>query len=237
MSRISSSNSFPVLAYPECDDLSPVSPVSMSLVFKYNKQRKQATLCLLYSLFIYACEDVQTFILQYDANNIISNKTSLGPVTIPLPQERLDELAPEGNAQICTMSLNLKTVCPVWCLPLGPITPRRGYEIPFRLLAKLAQATKLNVVFNYKRLHRDQHESFNGLIEHPERLSGYPVGQFYREQKYKCVNWLVFNTGDGDVYAETDAATEDDEPPPVYAETSIKRSRDGKLYVSKQAFD
>jgi len=94
MTQNESNSGFPVLAYSKCD---VASPVSLSLVFKYNERREQATLPLLSSLFIRACEDAQTVILQDDADNIASSEISLGPTSIPLLDERVRALARQGN--------------------------------------------------------------------------------------------------------------------------------------------
>ena len=192
MTRDTRKSGIAVLAYPQSG---AASPVSLSLVFKCNESRAQATLCLQSSHAI----------LQYDADNILPGTVSLGPAAIPLPQARLDALARDGNPQIRTLSLKLKKTCPVWA-PSGPLTPCPG-------LANLARATAVHVVFDYNWLHRGQHASFTRLVERPEELSGFPVGRRYREQRYMQVDWRVFSI-----------TNEDAELPPVYAESS-KRAR------------
>ncbi|PSN68127.1 hypothetical protein BS50DRAFT_492624 [Corynespora cassiicola Philippines] len=210
MTKISPNRGFPILAYPKCDTS---SPVSLSLIFKHDEALTQATLCLLSPLFIDAHEDRQTFILQYDAENIVPGSISLGPAVIPLPQDRLKVLAREGDSQIRTLSLTLRKVCPVWCmLPSRPLRPRSGCEAPFHQLAKLAQALELHVVFDYNRLHYDHLMAFQQLLKHPEQLSGFPVGQYYRQKQYTRMNWSVFGIDDSDL-------------PPAYTEPSGKRPR------------
>ncbi|KAF2631340.1 hypothetical protein BU25DRAFT_320872, partial [Macroventuria anomochaeta] len=198
----------PVLAYPTCDT---ASPVSLSLFFKCNESRAQATLCLQSSLFIHGFDDAQTFILQYDANNLIPGVISLGPANISLPQARLDEIARHGSPQIRTLSLALREVCPVWCSPSsGPLTPRPGHETALYQLAKLAQAAELHILFDYSWLRRETHAIFQRLIDHPEQLSSFPVR--YHTGQYRRADWTVFRP------------LSDVDPPPAYAESS-KRPR------------
>lgn len=216
---------FPALAYHKCD----ITPVSLSLVFLYSELRAQTTLCLQSSMSLEGFDHEQRVILQYDADNIIPGTVSLGPATIPLPQNRLDALARAGNPQIRTLSLILKSACPVWCMPLsGSLVARSGYEKDFGHLANLAKATEINVLFDYNWLHREVHSSLQRLVEHTDELRGFPVHQRYRQQRYRKVDWNIFDTKGADAFADVDATTEDEEPPPVYAEASSKRPRHGK---------
>jgi hypothetical protein len=207
----------PVLAYPPCD---AASPVPLFLVFKFNESRATATLLLRSSLFIDNFDDAQTFILQYDANNLKPGAISLGPATIPLPQERLAGVSREGNPQIRTLSLTLMKVCPVWCQPsFGILKPKPDHEVAFNQFANLAKATQLHILFDYNWLHRDHHAIFHRLIDRPEQLTGFPVWRHYSKQ-YRRGDCSVFNT-EGAEHADTDATTEDERtPPPVYAEGS-----------------
>jgi hypothetical protein len=220
MTQSSLNTGFHVLAYPNGDS---TCPIPLSLVFRHNNRRAQATLCLLSSLFIHACEEAQIFILQYDADNMVPGAISLGPATIPLPQERLNVIA-RGNPQIRTLSLTLKKPCPVWCPPSCRQTtplPRPSCAASFAQLATLAQARELHVVFDYKQLHSAQHEGLQRLVEHADRLSGYPVAQYYRERRYACLDWRVFDVrgGEDGSCGDDEGTTEDEEmvPPPAYA--------------------
>lgn len=211
----------PVLAYPDCD----AAPLSLSLMFRFNEVRATASLLLQSSLFVDGHDDKQTFVLQYDADNLKPGKSSLGPATIPLPQHRLNEVSREGNPQIRTLSLTLKKECPVWCSPLTTLaTPKPDHEAAFHQLANLAKATRLHILFDYNWLHRDHHVIFQRLVDHPEQLAGFPVWRHYSKQ-YRREDWSIFNT-DND-----NATTEDEAPvgegPPVYAESS-KRPRHGQ---------
>lgn len=218
----------PVLAY-SCDS---ESPVSLSLFIKCNDRRAQMTLCLQSLHFLQGFDDRQTVILQYDADHMVPGTISLRPATIPLPQERLNSLARAGNPQIRTLSLKLRKRCPVWCMPSAILALRPGCEAPFLQLAELARATQVSILFDHNWLHRGLQASLKRLIEHPEALSGFPVGQRYREQRLRQVDWREFSAGETDTHAGTSATIEEGELPPGYAEANRKRPRQGKLVTS-----
>ncbi|UPX16755.1 uncharacterized protein EKO05_0007141 [Ascochyta rabiei] len=210
----------PVLVYPA----SHASPVSSSLIFRFNEGRATASLLLQSLLFIHGYDAKHVFIMQYDADNLKPGKNSLGPATIPLPQWRLDQVSRQGNPQIRTLSLTLKKMCPVWTpSSLGPVRPKLDHEAAFTLLANLAKATKLHILFDYNWLHRDHHNIFQTLVDHPEQLIGFPVSRHYSKQ-YRREDWSVFNAEN----AGDDATTEDEAPveeaPPMYTEGN-KRPR------------
>lgn len=211
----------PALAYPH----DALSSVSLSLFIKCNDRRAQMTLCLQTSLALQGFEGEQTVILQYDADQVVPGTISLGPATIPLPQQRLDALARAGNPQMRTLSLKLRNACPVWCLPTSvPLTPRPGCGSSFYPVAALAQSTYVDILFDYNWLHRSLQTSLQRLIKHPEELSGFPVSQRYREQRLQQANWRVFSTEaiQDDLGVAT---TVEGEFPPDYAEASSKRHR------------
>lgn len=234
MTHLVRKSGIPVLAYPKHND---TSPVPLSLVIICNEHPPQATICLRSSLFIHGFKDAQTFILQYDADNFVPGPLSLDAALITLPQTQLKKVVRNGNPQIRTLSLALKKVCPIWC-PRSSVspTPEHGFETSFDQIVDLAKATKLDILFDYNWLHRDAHSLFHQLIEHSNKLSGFPVHKHYNKL-YRCVDWSVFKIRDTDAHAEADATTEDEEPPPVYAEASSKRPRHGELFVWKQVSD
>ncbi|KAL1609421.1 hypothetical protein SLS59_000925 [Nothophoma quercina] len=216
----------PVLAYLECD---AASPVSLSLIFRFNEARATASLLLQSSLFVDGYDDKQAFVLQYDADNLKPGKSALGPATILLPQYRLNEVAREGNPQIRTLSLTLKDLCSVWCQPsLETLKskPGSGDDIVFHQFANLSKATQLHILFDYNWLHRDHHAIFHRLITRPEQLTGFPVWRHYSKQ-YRRGDWSIFGARDSE-HVDTDATTEDEKaPPPAYSEGS-KRPRHGE---------
>ena len=219
---------FSVLAYPSSD---AASLVSLSLIFKYHEDRAQATLSLLHSsVFLQGFDDAQTFILQYDADDIIPGTIPLKPAAIALPQTRFAEIARSRSPQIRTLFLRLKSCCQIWYPFTGSIAPKPGFEAPFIQLANLAKATELCILFDYGWLRPESHSIFQRLVEHPEQLSGFPVDRYYKG-RFRRGDASIFNLlEDVDAAVETAATTDDEEPPP-YVEASSKRPRHGELLL------
>lgn len=222
------------MAYPQYDDS---SPVLLSLVFKHNQSCATATLLLQSSLLIDGFDIKQAFILQYDADNLVSGQTYLSPVAIRLPQQQLIELAREGCPRMSTLCLTLKKACPIWSSSSpGLLTPQSEHEVSFHRLANIAKATRVCILFDHNWLHSDHHVIFQRLVEQPNQLSGFPVGRYYSKQTCRRVdNWSAFESGDtqdADAYATTEDEAE--EAPPGYGEGS-KRPRCGGAYCEQVA--
>jgi hypothetical protein len=215
---------FPVLAYPSCDN---ATPVSLFLVLACNESCAQFTLCLLSSL--HQGSENHNIILQYDASNMVPGAVSLGPATIPLPQLRLETLARGGNPQIRTLSLRLQKLCPVWCPP--SFVPAK--EALDQHMIQLVKTTELEIVFDYNWLHRQHHALFHRLIEQPETLSGFPVDQRYRRLRYEQIDWAKLSVGTAYAQKSVYLGAEDGDLPPDYAEASGKRARRGKRFLLK----
>lgn len=215
---------FPVLAYPSCDN---ATPVSLFLVFACNESCAQLTLCLLSSL--HQGNENHNIVLQYDASNMVPGAVSFGPATIPLPQLRLETLARGGNPQIRTLSLRLQKLCPVWCPP--SFVPAK--EALDQHMIQLVKTTELEIVFDYNWLHRQHHALFHQLIEQPETLSGFPVDRRYRRLRYEQIDWAKLSEGTSHAQESVYPGVEDGDLPPDYAEASGKRARRGKRSLPK----
>ncbi|KAH9881163.1 hypothetical protein J1614_001658 [Plenodomus biglobosus] len=209
----------PVLAYPKHD---PASPISLTFVVTYHHSSAQATFYLQCSPSVQDRNEPQAFILQYSADNFVSGSLSLESALIALPPQRLNEVGRHGKPQMRTLCLSLKNVCPVWC-PLTPVTP--AFQSEFQTsLTNLAKATDLMILFDYNWVHHDMHVYFQRLVEHTEEFTGCPVpGHFGK--LYRRLDWKVFSIGEADAHVDGDVATDDEEPPPVYAEVNNKRGR------------
>jgi hypothetical protein len=227
MTRNSGKNGVPVMAYPA---IGTCTPLSSSLVFKHNKRTAQATLSLRFSIFLQGFDDAQPFILQYDADNFVPGTISLSPAAIDLPPTRLVQIARSGSPQIRTLSLGLKTCCPIWCPPSKCIAPKNGCDTLFHQLATLAEATKLCIIFDYQYLRDENVALIQKLIGLPDQLSGVPLR--YRADQFRLTDVSVFKTPEHvHVEAESDVTTEDEQPPP-YVEASNKRPRQSMLVLS-----
>lgn len=209
----------PVLAYPKHD---PASPISLTFVVTYHHSSAQATLYLQCSPSVQDQNEPQAFILQYSADNFVSGSLSFESALIALPQQRLNEVGRHGKPQMRALCLSLKKVCAVWC-PLTPVTP--AFQSEFQTsLTNLAKAKDLTILLDYNWVHHDMRVYFQRLVEHTAEFTGCPVpghlGKLYRR-----LDWTVFSIVEVDAPADGDAATDDEEPPPVYAEVNNKRNR------------
>jgi hypothetical protein len=236
-------NGVPVLAYPASDD---ATPWTCSLVVKHSEDPMQTTLTLQSSLHIHGFDDEQTFTLRYDADNLVPSKTSLGLAAIPLPQGRLEPIIRHGNSQLRTLSLTLKTPCPIWYPhSVSNISPKTGFEASFHQLLKLARATEIQILFDFNWLRTDNHTRFQRLISHSATLTGLPVnGNLVR--RFQQADWTVFRPveqtvpGDnGEVPFIEEVAVEhaEDEALPSYNEVSGKRCRPGEFLLPCRPLD
>lgn len=205
----------PVLASPTPN---AASQWSCSLVVKYLEEGSQATLSLQSSVPVQGFDDNQTFTLIYDADNLVPGKTRLQSSPTPFRQDRLNEIARQGNAQLKTLCLSLKAPCSVWCpRSCGSIAPKSGFDTPFHQFVELAGATEVYVLFDWNWLHRDKHARFQRLFTCPELFTGIPVNQV-SARRYRQADWSIF--GPADHVAS--------EAPPPYTFPSKKRRRQGK---------
>jgi hypothetical protein len=208
----------PVLAYTAFDHL---TPWSCTLSVRHCEEPMQTTLSLMVSIPIHGCDDKQAFILIYNADNLVSGKTTLGPATIPLPQDRLNKITPSGSPKLKTLSLTLKETCPVWGpSSSGSIAPKSDLDPSFHQLVQLARALEIHILFDYSQIHRDQHARFERLITHAAVLTGLPVEENFAK-RYRRVDWSLINS-------VKDAVSE---APPSYSDVLNKRSRQCEFFA------
>ena len=213
----------PVLASP-ASDAAPQWPCSLAI--KYLEARMQATISLQYSIPVHGFDDEQTFTLLYNADNLVPGNTSLKPTSTCLPQDRLHDIARQGNANLKTLSLTLKTPCSVWCPPSsGLIAPKDDSGAAFSQFVELARATEVHVLFDWNWLHKDHHARFHHLVQHPEQLAGIPVDQS-SAKRYRLADWSIFSPVDNVA----------SEAPPPYATVSKKRLRQGQSILMRVFF-
>lgn len=226
MNKNNPKHGFPVLAYPTNN---AAAPMSLRMIFKHNASRAWATLCLQSSLFIGGFEEAQTLTLQYDAHNFVSGAISLQPVEIPLPQAQLENIMRGGEPQIRTLSLTLKEVCPIWgpLLP-GRLTPQYDHRAPFYQLAGLAKVTELKIVFDFNWIHPTHYAIFQELINHPERLYGFPISRHY--SKHNSLQDLTVFGLCSEATVDSDGRTEDEELPPTYGNISKHTRRECPIW-------
>jgi hypothetical protein len=179
-----------------------------SLHFKYSKERDQATVSLEFS--ISGFDDEQTFIFQYDANNLVPGTTKLGPVDIPLPQVLLSQLKRHAVTDMRTLSLSLKEACPIWCPSFpGSTTPKPGFDTDFHQLVNLAKAKQVYILLDLNWLHKVHLPYFQRFTKQ-KGLTGFPVEDHYKKT-HRLVDWRAFSPID------------DAQDLPSYAHISHKR--------------
>jgi hypothetical protein len=212
----------PVLAYSTFDHLTPSSCI---LTIRHCEDPLQTTLSLLSSIPIHGCDDEQTFTLIYDADNLVSGKTKLGPAAIRLPQDRLHKITRSGNPQLKTLSLTLNDSCSIWG-PLSPpsIAPKPGFESSFHQLVQLAGALQIHILFDYSWLHQDQHTRFGCLFSHGEVLTGLRIEENFAKL-HRRIDLAVLSS------------VEDAVGPPSYSDLSNKRPRQREFFLLDRFFD
>ncbi|KAF2626971.1 hypothetical protein BU25DRAFT_491874 [Macroventuria anomochaeta] len=200
----------PVLVYLTSEPLS----LSCSMRILHHEPRKQVTIALRTSVVLHGSEDEQTFVAQYDANNLLPDTTALDAATIHLPNGRHGEIARNADPRITILSLGFKQPCPLWCPPLECLSPKAepSSVASFNELVELAKATTVHIVFDYNWLHIDLQVPFQRLVRRKEKLTGYPVEKHYAKFLRRR-DWTVFGPAD--------TATS----PPAYADLSHKRLR------------
>ncbi|RMZ68313.1 hypothetical protein GMOD_00009918 [Pyrenophora seminiperda CCB06] len=198
----------PVLVSSRSD---PAALCPCTLFVNYSKVHLQASLYLRFSLPVYSYSEDQTFTLIYHAHNLVPGVNSLKPSTTTIPQDRLVALARSGSPELRVLALAIKQSCPIRCPPsTGIFRPKDGFDVPFHQLQKIAQATEIDVLFDYNWVHADKRPLLDGLIKHPEGLAGLAKDGKYTKQQ--CADWTVL----GPINQEL---------PPSYASDSHKRSR------------
>lgn len=206
--KSNSKHGFPVLVY-----LTPQEPLSLpfTLRVQHHEPRKQVTLMLRTCVSLHGADE-QAFVAQYDADNV-----TVGDAIVHIPKDRGDQIARNSTSnQMTTLSLQLHHPCPLWCsrseVPL-PVPEPEQVE-PLSELAQLARAVSLQIVFDYNWLSLDARVPYQRLVKGKERLTGFPVHEYY-SRFYRLADWRAFGP--------TEARST--------AEASNKRLRRGKHQI------
>jgi hypothetical protein len=196
--------------------------LSCSLLVKHREGSMRATISLQFSIPIQGFDEEQTFTCLYNADNLVPNKISLqDPIIIP-SHAQLVEIARPGNFQLKTLSLNIRTPCPIWCPAFsGSIASKDGFDAPFHQLVNLAKATEILVLFDLNWLNPNKKEQLQRLITHIEEFDGFPIDEDNAKGR-RLADWSVFSPIE-------DALPE---ALPSYFEASQKRSRQGEFFYT-----
>jgi hypothetical protein len=213
----------PVLAYTK----ETASSVDALLLFKSSTSRSQAILCL--SVAVQDSDEALPIVFQYDPDKVVSG--TIQPATTNLPQSRLVRIA-RSHAPLHTLSLTLRSRCPIWGSSSGFIDDHAGKT---RQLASIAKATELYILFDLEVLNKKLIAFIRHFVSHSDYLTGFPVARYYEESGFVLLDVSIFDTvpaRDEDTVEHEDAVkdeeTEDEEPPPYQAK-SLKRPRVGEL--------
>lgn len=206
--KLNLKHGFPVLVY-----LTSEEPLSLpfTLRIQHHEPRKQVTLMLRVCVSLHGVDE-QAFVAQYDADNV-----TVGDAIVDIPEDRGDGIARNPtSSQLTTLTLQLNHPCPLWCPrseALLPAPPPVQVEA-FSELAQLAKAVTLRVVFDYNWLSLDARVPYQRLVKGKERLTGFPVHEYY-SRFYRLADWRAF----GPIEA------------PDTVEASNKRQRRGKHHT------
>lgn len=176
---------FPVLV---CLTSSPLS-LSCTLRIQHHEPRKQATLMLRTCVSLHGADE-QAFVGQYDADNL----TIGGDGAVHVPEDRSAEIARNSTSgQMTTLSLHLNHPCPLWCPRSEALlpAPEPAHVEAFSELVQLAKAVTLRIVFDYNWLSLDARVPYQRLIKAKERLTGFPVHEYY-SRFYRLADWRAF---------------------------------------------
>lgn len=190
--------------------------LSCNLVIKYSTSRKQAAMIVSLPTHIDGFDDAQLFDLVYNADDLVSGRTFLGPGPDDLSQSQLATITRRNDVvAVKTIHLALQTSCLVRCPPsTGCVIHKPGHDDAFRQLRNLASSTEVHIVFDANWVHEQHYAMFYRLINHPDRFGGIPT-QNYKGPLSRQTDWTVFSPLD-DVESEA---------PPSYHDVPAKRSR------------
>lgn len=211
---------FKALAYPASNLPDPVSPCHCSLVFRCDAASKKATVLLV--VRTPTAQDTQSFVLQYDADKLLSGTVSLSSGSTHIPRPQLDELMRDKHnkhSDIKTLALSLEQPCLLWCPDCPSFSPKPGCESAFRQFVALAKANTIHIVFDYKHLRKEHQGMFRAFSKAARGLVGYPVAASLIEQGLRRASW--------DIFSPVDIV----EAPPAY-EGSRKRPRQGESLIT-----
>ncbi|KAJ4365351.1 hypothetical protein N0V95_000498, partial [Ascochyta clinopodiicola] len=184
---------FPVVACPASDHS---SLCHCELTFRFHQGRKEASIALKVMVAVDGSDDMHTFAAQYDADNL--STTAFGAATVSLSQTDRDRIARNADPEMMTLSLHLQTPCKLWCPARETMAPKPGSEESFNRLAHLARATTVHITLDYGWAHKYLRGPFERLVHGQDKLftTGYPLGDYYREQGLRLADWTVFSPVD-----------------------------------------
>lgn len=184
---------FKALAYPSSNSSDAISPCQCSLAFRCDDTAKEATLLLVVA--VPTIHDTQTFVLQYDANILLSGAVKLISGNTDIPRPQLDELLRNKDNRhfdIKTLALGVEQPCPLWCPDSRFFPHRPGSEPSFSHFVELTKATAIKIVFDYKFLRKEHRGMFKAFSKAAKGLAGYSVEGSLTALGLTKASWQVF---------------------------------------------
>jgi hypothetical protein len=212
----------PVLAY--LSDFTADSSLPCSFNVKYSEPLTEVTISLQFTFFIDGFDKEQVFTLVYGADNLVADKITLyHEADSFIPQERLHQISKQGKPQWKTLSLALKTPCPIRCPPCGtPILPHKSTCPTFNhCFVRLARAMELKIVIDYSVFRREERGTIDKIISSLEKYTACRTRT--SEEHVQYTTGLAFEC----------AVAVSEDPPPLYTDAPkqrfTKRPRQGKF--------
>jgi hypothetical protein len=198
-----------------CIATNNTSLLPCTLQVKYDESNLHATFSLQHAIHVHGFADAQSFILIYDADNLIPATTTCKSATRSLARTELAHIARTQISKVQALSLNLNKPCTILCPDVpGSIAPKANHEVPFRQLVDLAKATEITILFDWNWLHPSRLSPFLNIVSQPETFSGFPIDVKNLKGR-RLEDWSVFSPTEDYVSNE----------PPPYVEASHKRHR------------
>jgi hypothetical protein len=210
---------FKALAYPASNLSEPISPCQCSVAFRCDYKANKATVLLVAT--VPTAHAKQTFVLQYDADKLLSDAVGLSSGNNHVTRPQLEEILRDKDnkrSDIKTLTLGVEQPCSLWCPDFQSFAHRPGSESSFRQFVDLTKAATIHIVFDYKYLPKQHQAMFKAFSKAAKGLAGYPVESFLSKLGLRKASWEVFGPVDA-VGA-----------PPAY-DNSRKRSRPGEFKI------
>ncbi|KAH9865888.1 hypothetical protein J1614_009475 [Plenodomus biglobosus] len=195
--NMSINSGFKALAYPASNLSDHLSPCHCSLIFRCDAAANKATVLLVAP--VPTASGTETFVLQYNADDLVSGAVSLSSGNNHIERPQLDHLLRDKDnkrSDIKTLTLSVNQPCPIWCPHPSSFAPRPGSEPCFQRLVDLSKATKIHIVFDYKFLQKRYQGIFKAFSKAAKGLTGYPVEGFLTGIGLRKATWEVFGPVD-----------------------------------------
>ena len=205
-----SKSGVPALAYAEPSEMDQPWLLA-SLSINQSSTSKQMSLLLTISISLPGSDKKQNFVLGYDADNLVPDTTALVTNAGSCNAAWLKKIARDGVPRMHTLSLTLRSACPIWYV-------RQALPTTCPQLIEIAKAIKVHLIIDFSWLQQTYVSCIRRLASNPTGLSGFPIGATLAQ----------LERGDWTIFQPPETANGPLDELPAYAKTSTKRSRRSK---------